>query len=384
MNNMSDQKKICIVSAQYYPHVGGVEQYVDNLARELVALGHKVTIISSKADNSEEREKEENLEIIRMPSYQFMAGRFPFLKHNKRMKELDREIKKMSFDIMLVNTRFYTLSLYAVRLAKKMGIRCILLDHGTSHLNTGGKITSLMGQVYEHGITWLDKLYCKEFAGVSRAVLEWIKHFHIKSDLVLYNSINPESFRMLKDESKRAFRREFNIPEDELVIAFVGRLTVEKGIEELTEAVKKVHETRQDIHLLIAGDGYLKERIEEISDERIHLLGSLSKCDISKMLSETDIFCLPSVSEGFPTTVLEAAVSKNYIVSTYRGGTRELVSGREYGTILPDNNTEGLYKAIMQLADEREYMREAAERCCKEVEEKYTWEYVAKKFVSVI
>ena len=143
-------KRICIVSAQYLPHTGGVESYVSNLSKELAGRGHAITILTSGADQEIRVEIDENnVEIIRLPSYQFMNGRFPFLKTNRKLRTFMKEFQKRPFDLMFVNVRFYTLSLYAVKLAKRMGVRCILMDHGSSHVNTGGRLTTKIGELYE-------------------------------------------------------------------------------------------------------------------------------------------------------------------------------------------------------------------------------------------
>ncbi len=378
------KKSICIVSAQYYPHVGGVEQYVDNFTKELIKRGNSVTIITSAIDGTEEHEIRDNLEIYRLPSIQMMDGRFPVLKHNKRLKELTKKIREKQFDVMLVNTRFYFISLYAVRLAKKMNVRCIMLDHGTSHLNTGGKLTSKLGELFEHGITWLEKRYCKEFAGVSKATLEWIRHFHIKSEMVLYNAIDLEKFETMKQNKKRDFRKEYGIPKEDIVVGFVGRLTVEKGIRELTNTIAKINKTRKNVWLLAAGDGYLMEEMKDIKSENTCFVGRLEIQEVVDLLQDSDIFCLPSVSEGFPTSVLEAIVCNNFIITTYTGGAKEIIENEKYGVILPDNNEAGLYDTIMKVVDEEEYRNKAVRLSYDRVKENYTWKQTVDKFLTLL
>ncbi|MFQ9933802.1 MAG: glycosyltransferase family 4 protein [Lachnospiraceae bacterium] len=378
-------KSICIVSAQYKPHVGGVEQYVENFSKELVRLGNSVTLITSSAEGLPFYQEDEGIKIYRLPSFQLMNGRFPVLKHNRKLIEFTKTIMAEKFDVMLINTRFYTLSLYGVRLAGKMKIRSIILDHGTGHLNTGGKITTKLGEAYEHAITWIEKRYCKEFAGVSRATLGWLRHFHIKSDLVLYNSIDVNEFNDLKEGSRENYRKRFNIPQDDILISFVGRLTVEKGIEELTRAVARVNKAgKTNVWLIAAGDGYLYEKMNQIKNNNIFFVGQIGKEDVAELLAESDIFCLPSVSEGFPTTVLEAAVSDNFIISTYNGGTKELIKDSRYGIILPDNSSEGIYKALIKVLEKKEYRKSAAKMCYDRVVNTYTWNYTVKKFLDFL
>lgn len=377
-------KKICIVSSQYLPHVGGVENYVDRLSKELIRLGHDVTIVTSLIEGCPKYEENGGRKIYRLPSLMLMDGRFPVLLPSKELKNFKRIFAQSNFDIVLVNTRFYLISLYAVRLAKKKGVRAILLDHGTSHLNAGNALVSKLGEWFEHGISWLDKIYCKEFAGVSGATLEWVEHFGIKSNVVLYNAIDEDEFASLKGKSKRNYREEFQIPKEDIVISFVGRLTIEKGICELVTAMKAISEKRGDVWLLAAGDGYLTEEIMTKHVPRVHLLGQLPMVDVVELLQESDIFCLPSVSEGFPTCVLEAAMCDNYIITTYRGGAKELITGQEYGLILPNNNEKGLEDAILNVLEKESYRKEAAKACKQRVLNNYTWKHTAKKFIDLI
>lgn len=377
-------KNICIVSSQYLPHVGGVENYVNRFSKELVRLGHQVTIVTSSIEGCPNYEESEGRKVYRLPSLSLMEGRFPVLLPSKELTEFNKIFEKSKFDVVLVNTRFYLISLYAVRLAKKNGIRSILLDHGTSHLNAGNTIVSKFGEWFEHGITWLDRLYCKEYAGVSGATLEWMQHFGIHSDKVLYNAVDEEEFAALKGQSKRNYRKEFGILDDDIIISFVGRLTLEKGVRELVHAMQSILTKKNNVWLLLAGDGYLAGEITALKEEKIRLLGQLPMVDVVELLEESEIFCLPSVSEGFPTCVLEAAMCDNYIITTYRGGAKELIKSKEYGLILPDNNELGLAKALLEILEKEEYRKDAANSCKQRVLQNYTWKHTAQTFMDMI
>ncbi len=376
-------KKICLVSSQYLPHIGGVENYVFNLSRELASRGHEVTIVTSLIEGTPEYEKNGNIEIYRLPSYQLMNGRFPVLKNNKRTKQVRRELLSKHFDLMLVNMRFYFISLWALKLAKKMGVRAVMLDHGSSHLNTGSKLTTKMSEWFEHWITWREKKYCKDFAGVGKTTLEWIKHFGIKSELVLNNAVDLEAFESYKKNQVRDFRAEHNIPRDAIVISFVGRLTVEKGVRELVNVMKRVNETRADVYCLLAGGGYLLDEMEKIKSDNTIFVGSLPTPDVASLLCQSDIFCLPSYSEGFPTCVIEACVCESYIITTYRGDAKEIVIDNEHGIILPDANEDRLYEAIMSVLDKGEAREKAIRLCYDRVVSNYTWKQTADALLSL-
>ena len=377
-------KNICIVSSQYLPHVGGVENYVFNLSREIASRGHSVTIVTSLIEGLPEREKNGNIEIIRLPVFSFMNGRFPVLKLGKKLRAFTKEFKTRKFDFMLVNVRFYFMSLYSVRLAKKMGWRCVLLDHGSTHLNTGSKLTTKMSEWFEHIITFFEKCYCKEFAGVSKASLEWIEHFGIKSDTVLSNAVDLEKFNAYASSPVRNFRKEYGIGEDDIVISFAGRFTVEKGISQLVNSVRAINETRRDVWLLAAGDGYLAEELSRVKSDNTHFVGQIPTEEVAALMSASDIFCLPSFSEGFPTCVIEACVCRAFIITTFRGDAKEIVKTREHGIILPDNNEKGVLDALVEVLDKKEYRENAIRLCYDEVANNFTWKHTADALLALI
>ncbi len=377
-------KNICIVSSQYLPHIGGVENFVFNLSRELASRGHKVTIVTSLGEGLSEYEENGNIEIFRLPSYQLMNGRFPVLKLGGWRRQFEKEFLKRNFDLVLVNMRFFFISLYAVKLAKKHNIRCIMLDHGSSHLNTGGKLTSKLGEFFEHWITWRERKYCKEFAGVSKESLRWIEHFKIKSDMIISNAVDVERFESYLNEPSRKFRAEFGISDSAVVISFVGRMTVEKGARELVNVFNRLASLRDDVWLLMAGDGYLKEELAPIKNERTVFLGSVPSQEVACLLAESDIFCLPSFSEGFPTCVLEAMLCHTFVITTFKGDAKEIITSDEYGIILPDNSEGPLFDAIADVIDKREYRAQAAERCYDIVVNKYTWKHTADALVEIV
>ena len=112
--------------------------------------------------------------------------------------------------------------------------------------------------------------------------------------------------------------------------------------------------------------------------------GNEDKFNIVELLKESDVFCLPSYSEGFPTCVLEALICNSFVITTKRGDAKEIIKNRDYGIILPDANEDGLYEALVGVLDKKEY-RESAIKLSREiVVNNYTWKKLADKFLSII
>lgn len=379
-------KKYCIFSAQYLPHMGGVERYTYYLAKELIKLGNKVTVVTSHMDSLPAHQVEEGIEIYRMPSFNLMDGRLPVLKYGKRAKCIADKLKKQKFDFVLINTRFYLLSLYGAAFAKKNKLKSAVLEHGTGHLTFNNKILDIIENVYEHEITAVLKHYCHDYYGVSKACCKWSSHFGIKSKGVLYNSIDIEEMEKLMESPVMDYRKSFDIDKDDTVITFTGRMVIEKGIYNLLDSVSSM-DVNKNIVLFMAGDGpeyeKMSKRASQLSNSHVRIipLGKIDFPHIAALLKSTDIYCLPSVSEGFPTSVLEAAAAKCFVVTTYNGGARELIKDGTSGTIIKDNDTERLRKALREAVLNDTYRERAAETAYNDVKSKFTWNNTAMELV---
>lgn len=376
----------CFFSPQFLPHMGGVERYTYNLAKTLVKRGEKAIVITSLTDSLPRKELMDGIVVVRVPVVNLMGGRYPVVKFWK--KEYRNVLKQIANHkngaVCVVNTRFYLQSFLAALFAKKKGIKCLIVDHGTSHLSVHNAFLDRIGAAWEHFLTMLDRLVCKDYYAVSEASCEWLSHFHIKAKGVLYNAIDVSDMEILKKNRNERFRSELGIPNDACVISFTGRLLEEKGIYPLIESVEQICKRRNDVYLLLAGDGPLEGYVKEHQTEHIVPLGRLCYQDVISMLCESDIFCMPSVSEGFSTSILEAAFCKNYIITTWQGGSKELVVTKEYGSIIPSNKTDYVFDALIGAIDNPEERQAAAEKCYEKLVHDFTWNNTADRLQAIV
>ena len=378
------KKKYCIFAAQFLPHMGGIENYTYNISKELLKRGNEVVIITNNTTGSPLHEKIDGIKVLRFPCYNLINGRFPIMKLNKDFWRIHRYLKKQKYNIVVINARFYFHSIYAALYAKKKHIKSICIEHGTSHLSVHNRMLDFVGGVYEHIHTMVLKRICKDYYGVSEACCEWSAHFGIDSKGVLYNAVDLEKIECLKEREQRDFRKEYSIADDALVIVFTGRLLKEKGIYELIEAVERYNKNHKPLYLMLAGEGEEKAYVESHRSEYIIPLGRLQFEDVIAVLKQTDIFCLPSVSEGFATSALEAAACKCYIITTERGGTKELVVDDNYGTVMKDNSVDNIYIAIEKAAADDELRKKGQELCYNRLKNNFTWEHTTDNLERII
>lgn len=371
--------KICIFASHYLPYLGGIERYTYNLSKALLERGDQVLIVTCNDMKGKDHEILDGIEVLRLPCYNFMGGRYPITKFNKKFFSFYKKLCADHFDLVLINARFYPHTLVGAWFAKKNKIKSLILDHGTSHMTIGKKLPDRLFAFVEHVITLGDKLLCKNYYGVSKACCDWLTHFHIKAKGILYNAVDARKINEIAAKPQRNFREEYGLSQDTEVIVYTGRLIKEKGVFKLIQAVKGLSD-KWNICLFIAGDGEEMDRVRIMADQHIIPLGRLKFEEIASLLGQADIYCFPTdYPEGFPTVVLEAAAAGCYAITTDRGGSRELIEDDTYGMILKDTDIITIRKGIEYALQNPEKRKQAAEMAKKRVNEMFTWDKTAEK-----
>lgn len=361
---------IVIFSAHFLPHVGGVEVFTGGLARALEGAGFQVVIVTSRLDaDSPERERlSDGVEVLRLPCWALFGGRLPIAQPGRRQSELLESLEGRDIAAVVVNTRFYPLSLVGARFARKHGLTPLVIDHGADYLTFGNSVVDVAVKAYEHGITTLLKRRHPRFYGISDASVQWLRTFGITADGVITNAIDGEAFR--GGASERPFRQELGIPESELIVAYTGRLIPEKGVEAIVEAAELLAD--EGLAFVLAGDGPLRESLEARRLPNVHFTGRLDAGDVAALLNEADVFCFPSRSEGFGSSLLEAAVCGCALVSTDVGIAGRLI-GEDGGVVLPAADADAVADALRLMADDRERLARAQDSERARSESLYTW-----------
>ncbi len=370
-------KRVCIFSAQYLPSTYGVEKYTFNLAQKLSERDIEVTIVTSDIYGAKVYEKSGNVTVYRLPSYGLMNNRLPIIKYNRQFQSMIKKVSETEYDLCITNTRFYPLSLAGTIIGRKKAKRNILIEHGTSHIEMSNKILKRCGEVYEHLITFFVKQNVKEFYGVSKDCNNWLEHFGIRAKGVLNNAINEKEIYAVKNGKMEG---KLKLSSDNILISFTGRLIKEKGVLQLAQAFKRIEKKYPNVRLALAGDGPLMPQLKEQCGKNVFLLGRISFEEVIDLLHQSDIFCFPSAyAEGMPTSMLEAAICGNCVISTRCGGASEIIPDESYGILIKDNSEEQIVEALQKLMKDDVYRKNAARKVRKHVEENFVWEKIADK-----
>lgn len=370
----------CIFSANYLPNTGGIECYTQSLAYALAGMGKRVIVVTSNVFGLAEREQlTEDIEIVRLPCRNVLKGRYPLPLKNEAYKSGVAWLNAQSIDSIIVNARFYFHSLEGIRFAEEKGIKPILIDHGSAHLTMGNSIIDIPVAAYEHFFTNTIKRHAIDYYTVSAAGVAWLTHFGIEACGVLSNSINADTFRALS--SGRDFRSELGLDANTFVVSFAGRFIPEKGIAALAKAASML-EDEPTIQFLLAGNGPLETIFANGQHSNVHLLGKLDTADISALLSTADAFCLPTRSEGFSTSLLEAAAWGTTPIITKVGGVAELMPTNDYGLLLESAEATEIVTCIRALATNPELNQQLGANIKNRVSSMFSWDATARNVIT--
>ena len=369
--------RIAVFSAQYPPHMGGIENFTQNLAYALAARGDEVVVVTNDTNEiGAGLAREGGFEVVRLPCYPLVDGRLPLPRHCAKWHELIEGLANRDFDGVLVNARFYPHSLLGMKMARKWGVRPVVLDHGSAYLSFSNPVLDPCVRLYEHVMTALGKRFKPAYYGISQKSADWLHTFRIEAEGVITNSINAEAYR--ECSSGRDFRSELLLSESDFLVAFVGRFIPEKGVLAIIEASRSPELLRRHVAFALAGDGPLADEVQAAQGDSLRWLGRLGKSDVSALLQQADALCLPSRSEGFSTTLLEAAACGCPSITTDVGGARELIPGHGFGTIIPAMSSDDIVNAIAPLADNRERLKAQSLKCQRLVDESFSWDLTAE------
>ena len=313
--------KILLTSDWYKPIVNGVVTSVVNLKKELEERGHEVKVLTLSP--TYESYRKENVYYIKSLNLEMIyPNARAVLPHVERFIQ---ELIDWKPDIVHSQCEFMTFS-YAVKISKKC--KCPLLHtyhtiyEDYIHYLPGGLSSYKLGAAFEKKIV----------AQLSRSILNKTNQVIVPTEKVekileKYEVEEPISViptgsdlknfqnRMSKSECEN-LKKKWNIPLENKVLVSVGRLAKEKNLEEILNYFARLiyEEEKQNLTLLIVGDGPDRERLEKISESlsltgKVIFTGMVNPQDVGIYYQLGDVFVCASNSETQGITYIEALAS---------------------------------------------------------------------------
>lgn len=194
---------------------------------------------------------------------------------------------------------------------------------------------------------------------------------------VIKNGIDTEAFVKIadKEDSTAAFREEFGIAVSQPVVGTVARLHRQKGIPVLLKAARRVLRSFPQAKVLVVGGGPLENRLLALRrrwglEDEVLFTGE--RLDVPRLMARFDVFVLPSLWEGLPYSLIEAAALSKPVVATSVDGIEELVKDGQTGLLVPPKNPEALARAVVRLLEDKRVAAELGERLHRDVVPRFT------------
>lgn len=375
----NNTKKICIITT--------ISLSIRSFFLEQIAYlsenGYEVTII---CDEDEELINVLHSDVSYIP-VSMKRGLDPLgaIKAIKRMYQIFKENK---FDIVQYSTP--NAALYASIASKLAGIR-IRLYH-----NMGYRYAALEG-IKRTIFKKLEKTACKlstEIQPVSFSNLE----FGVKENLfprhkarVIWNGstggVNLTKFDInKKEEWKLEIYNKYDIQPETLIFGFVGRITKDKGIDELLKAYQELSLENKNTKLMLVGNeediGSLDQQLYNWAKSRKDIVFTGSTQEVYKYFAAFNVMLLPSYREGFGNVVIEAqAMGVPVIVSDIPGPT-DAILANVTGITIPKRDSDALLEVMKKMVISSNILEVMGENAYKYIENhfdsKKLMEYILK------
>jgi len=350
------KRKIIVLQPEY--SFGGLEKQTILLVDYLVRKGWNTTVISQKPGLMPRVEKKAGMMRIYLPFY---SSNYPSLFVYVVLSTVLIGLLVLFRRVKIVHSQLSLRSIFVASLSRILfgamfGVKASdsFMD---DELNMGiRKFFPLFRRSIDLFVVLSEKMRRRLMAlGVENAKINIIR-------------IGVEDF--LVDKSVSLYRRVQNIENGMIRMIYAGRLSSEKCVDKLIYACASLREKQIDFILKIVGDGpEANKLIKLVSDlhlrHNVCFLGFLPLNQVYEQMRESDVFVLPSRTEGLPNALIEAMALGLIVIATPVGDIDEIIKHGDNGFLLQSNDAQEIEKILMDLLQKSEQVMEV---CTKAVE----------------
>lgn len=373
-------------------NVGGIENHIYFMARELHSLGYDVVIFQPVDSTEQEDESEERLEfctLVKLPvkfnavfrRITALQGRSILgfgvafinkLKFSLASKQIAAAILRRS--VSIVHQHDFMSNIRTTKILKKKGITCILTNHTGEYLFLK---SSILGRfALPHLLNHFDVII-----GPSK---ELTPHQYNKNSTTIYNGVDVSIFRRHSPEKNETVRAKYGLKKSDFVVLCPRRWAPTKGVLYLIRSIIE-HTYPENYRFIFAGsdyNGYPKYAQElnailgtEKGQHCARKLGNLSVDDMVDAYNIADAVIIPSLMEAVSLSAVEAMATGTPVVSTNVGGMPELITDGVNGVLINPKSEGEIHEALLKLQDSALYG--LLVKNSLSTAERYTWRSIA-------
>lgn len=329
----------------FAPHIGGVRRSIELLTAGLQAQGLHVLIVAPSFEGQEE----DTPGVIRVPAIEHIYGTdyslpIPFGCN------LTERIEAFAPDVVHAHHPFL-LGATALRLAAMQSVPIVYTYH--TRYEFYGHHLLPQSDALSRALRSLSYGYCNLCDAViapSESIAGLLREEQISVPIrVIPTGIDIAAF----DNGQGAcFRRKAGIPASAFLVGHVGRLSEEKNLRFLADALVEFLSSHKDAYAAIGGDGILRTTLQEMFEkaavaERVIFTGVMTGHDLADLLAAMDIFVFASHSETQGLVLQEAMAAGCPVMALDAPGAREAVTDYITGRLLPAQTTAVAFAAAL-------------------------------------
>ncbi len=345
----------------------GAESVIINLSREMLADARYEPVVGCIVQSEDEAVDLADLAVsLGMEAHRFLIANAWVWLHLPRVT---RQIRNLSIDV--IHCHGYKPAVFAYFMGKISGVAVMATCHLWFVDDDAPWKMRLMIRI--------EKSLYRHFPAVV-AVSERIREILLQAGVprarahIVRNGIVLDDY----ETSNRSSRQD-----EATCVLNIARLTRQKAQRDLVSAARILKDRAGGVQVLIAGEGELREELQkQIDDEGMHgtvkLVGFRS--DVQDLLSQADIFALPSLDEGMPISLLEAVASRVPVIVTPVGDIPKLIEDEDTGIVVATNDPEGLANAICELSRDPLKRTRLAHNALERLREMYSSRQMFEKY----
>lgn len=368
--------KILVLSDNFMP-LSNAERVAYLMTKEYVRFGHDVVVITSneKLKNGEVKKfLYKNIQIYQIgSSYNRYLRPYLSLFNPWVIKAIKIILKNKHFDFAHIHNIHTHISYYVISILNRKGVKQIMTAHDYMSVDYGKFIQGINPSDLSENPKINPKIsLLKTFLNNKRALINpfrnlLIKYFlnkleqiitvskaqefilnsnGIKNTLTINNGISEYNDSINLNQIEE-FKHKYNISNDEKVLLWAGRLSKEKGADQVEKVLMRLIDNNFKVKLLLAGgDVFNNPKLEDY----IISPGWLNQEQMRVVFDIADVVLVPSIyPDPFPTVVLEAMQSGTPVISTCFGGACEAVSNDVTGIVINPFNIDIFFTSVKKI-----------------------------------
>ena len=378
---------ICFINPTRLP-----KTEVFNLARHLSRKNFNGVILQPKeillSKSSSTKETVNDFEIINFPCFFIPVINYTIPLLITQLEIISKIVIQKKIDIIQIADYFYPTSLLPIYINRRYKIPIILTVNAIPGYSWfyGNDIIDSLAKIYTYTIGKKIMNFYDIIIPIYKALSNEVVRFGVDIEKVytIHNGVDFNKFN--KEQNTRELKQRLSIKEDEKVLLFVGRLVQVKRVDILIKVTIMLLREGFKIKTIIVGDGPMKKFYENLSipfKNNIIFTGYIQKEELPKFYQLADVLVLPSLSEGLPNVILEAAAAGTTSVATSTGGISDIIRHEENGFLVKDENINSFYHYIKMLIQDDELLKIMGKKIKIYVNRNFDWSKIIKKYIEL-